>query len=77
MTKSVGIHEAKTHFSELVEDVMTGEEVIVTRRGLPIVRLVAIKGESKKTFGIDIGKFEVPENFDAPLSDETLNLFFQ
>lgn len=40
MTASVGIFEAKTRLSELVERVERGEEVIITRRGTPVARLV-------------------------------------
>ncbi|MGH2854146.1 MAG: type II toxin-antitoxin system Phd/YefM family antitoxin, partial [Solirubrobacteraceae bacterium] len=29
MTKSVGVHEAKTHLSRLLEDVAAGEEVVI------------------------------------------------
>ncbi len=77
MTKSVGIHEAKTHLSELVEDVLYGEVVVITRRGIPIVRLVAVDEHPKRTFGVDVGKFEIPEDFDAPLSNEVLELFYK
>lgn len=40
MTTRVGVHEAKTHLSELLRSVESGQEVIVTRGGRPIARLV-------------------------------------
>jgi prevent-host-death family protein len=38
--ESIGIYEAKSKLSELVEKAEAGEEVIITRRGRPVVRLV-------------------------------------
>jgi len=75
MTKSVGVHEAKTHLSRLLDDVASGEEVVITRRGEPAARLVAIRAGSQRTFGIDRGRLVVPEDFDAPLDSEVLAEF--
>jgi prevent-host-death family protein len=38
--KHVGIFEAKTHLSRLLEEVENGGEVVITRHGKPIARLV-------------------------------------
>jgi prevent-host-death family protein len=43
ITTSVGAYEAKTHFSELLEKVASGDEITITRHGLPVARLVPIK----------------------------------
>lgn len=75
MTKSVGVHEAKTHLSRLLDDVAAGEEVVITRRGQPAARLVALREPTSRTFGIDRGRLAVPEDFDAPLDDEVLDGF--
>ena len=37
------IHDAKTHFSRLVERVAGGEEIVIGRAGKPIARLVPYK----------------------------------
>lgn len=37
---TVGAFEAKTHLSSLLERVERGEEVLITRHGKPIARLV-------------------------------------
>jgi prevent-host-death family protein len=70
MTKSVGVHETKTHLSRLLKDVAAGEEVVITRRGEEAARLVAIRAPHSRTLGVDRGRFVVPENFDEPLSGE-------
>jgi len=38
---TVGAFEAKTHFSALLEKVAAGEEVVITKHGKPIARLVS------------------------------------
>ena len=75
MTKSVGVHEAKTHLSRLLDDVAAGEEVLITRRGQPAARLVATSTRSRRAFGIDRGLFTIPEDFDAPLDNDVLDTF--
>ena len=37
---SVGTFEAKTHLSALLERVANGETIEITRRGIPVARLV-------------------------------------
>ena len=37
----VGAYDAKTHFSELLERVVAGEQITITRHGAPVARLVA------------------------------------
>ena len=39
---SVGLYEAKTHLSALARRVAAGEEIIVTDRGRPVMKLVAV-----------------------------------
>lgn len=38
----VNIHEAKTHFSKLVARVAAGEEIVITKSGEPMCKLVAL-----------------------------------
>jgi len=42
MTTTVGAYQAKTHLSRLLEEVEAGGEVIVTKHGRPIARIVPI-----------------------------------
>jgi prevent-host-death family protein len=74
MTKSVGVHEAKTHLSRLLEDVAAGEEVVITRRGEAVATLVPVQPAVRR-FGTDEGRFSVPEDFDAPLPGGVLDAF--
>jgi prevent-host-death family protein len=38
--KHVGIFEAKTHLSSLVDEVEKGDEIVITRHGKPVAKLV-------------------------------------
>jgi prevent-host-death family protein len=38
----VGMHEAKTKLSQLVERAQAGEDVVITRNGKPVARLVPV-----------------------------------
>lgn len=44
--KSVPIFEAKNRFSELIAAVERGDQVTITRRGVPVARLVAGGGDT-------------------------------
>ena len=39
MAKYIGISEAKDHLSALVDEAANGAEIVITRRGKPVVRL--------------------------------------
>jgi prevent-host-death family protein len=41
----VGAFEAKNKLSELLDKAEAGEEVVITRRGKPVAKLVAIGGK--------------------------------
>jgi prevent-host-death family protein len=71
----VNIHEAKTHLSRLLRRVAAGEEIVITRTGRPIARLVPADAAPQREFGVDRGVFSVPEDFDAPLGDDVLDSF--
>lgn len=42
----IGIYDARARLSELVDRVEAGEEVVLTRRGRPVVRLVRAQGDA-------------------------------
>lgn len=69
------VREAKTHLSRLLQRVEAGEEIVITRSGVPVARFVPFSQQPGRVFGIDRGRFEVPEDFDAPLPDDVLRDF--
>ena len=44
----VGIYEAKSRLSQLVEKAEAGEEVVLTRRGRPVAKIVTVAPERKR-----------------------------
>jgi prevent-host-death family protein len=59
------IHEAKTHFSRLVERAAAGEEIIIGKAGKPVARLVPYtKPKSKRQPGSMKGKIKILPGFD-------------
>jgi len=66
----VNVHEAKTHFSNLLERVQAGEEVVVCKFGKPIARLVKYE-ETKRPRqpGSAAGQIWIADDFDAPIPE--------
>jgi prevent-host-death family protein len=76
LTKTVNIHEAKTHLSRLLEQVRLGEEVIIAKAGKPVARLVAVSEKPKRRVpGTAKGTLSYSDDFDAPLPKEILDSF--
>ena len=65
------IHEAKTHFSKLLERVLSGEEVVIAKAGKPIARLLPFNegATAPRVPGTDKGKIIIKSDFDAPLPE--------
>lgn len=71
----VNVHDAKTHFSRLLERVAAGDEVTIAKAGKPVARLVAIGPVGRRILGTDAGRFVVPDDFNEPLPDDVLSDF--
>lgn len=65
------IHEAKTHFSKLLEQVLSGEEVVIAKAGKPIARVLPFVEDdtSPRIPGIDKGKLIIMPDFNDPLPE--------
>jgi prevent-host-death family protein len=73
----VNMHEAKSTLSRLVADALAGDEVILAKAGKPMVKLVPITEKKKpRKLGIWKGKVKLADDFDAPLPQELLDLFY-
>jgi len=74
----VNIHQAKTHFSRLLQRVAAGEEVVIARAGVPVARLVAVEPKlgQVRPLGMDEGRIWIADDFDAPLPDDLLKEFY-
>lgn len=72
---TVGIHEAKTTLSKLIQKASAGEEVVITKSGTPVAKLVAVMPAGPRELGRDVGRFDVPDDFNDPLPDNLLDAF--
>jgi prevent-host-death family protein len=68
----VNIHEAKTHFSKLVDSVLHGNEILIAMAGKPVAKLGPINKKPQRKFGALKGKIKIAKDFDASLPDELL-----
>jgi prevent-host-death family protein len=65
---TVNISKAKMQLSALVARVAAGEEIVITRNGRPVARLVPLATRTTpRPLGRFKGQFGMTEDFDAPL----------
>jgi prevent-host-death family protein len=70
---SVSVHEAKTHLSRLIEKVLGGEEVVITRRNRVVARIVPPQSLQKKPLlGAFKGQVLIDDRFFEPLPEGEL-----
>ncbi len=76
MRSVIDVHAAKTQFSRLLGRAEAGEEIIISRRGEPVARLVPLAGpRPKRKLGILAGRVHIAADFDAPLPEALLAAF--
>lgn len=78
-SKTVNIHEAKTHFSKLIKRVEHGDEIVIARAGHPVARLCAVAPAHAAPRVPGTGKGFFPQEFidhiDDPLPPEIQRYF--
>lgn len=65
----VGIHEAKTDLNKMIDLARKGEDVVITRNGVDMVRLTPIPKKNRDWIGMYAGKIKIHDNFDDPLEE--------
>ena len=71
MTRIVNVHEAKTHFSKLLEQAHAGQEIILAKAGKPYARLMPLApSKPRRQPGRLAGRLSGA--FFDPLPDEEL-----
>ncbi len=69
------VQDAKTRFSELLNLVDRGEEVVIAKAGKPVARLVKIERPTQRRLGFVNG--HLPDDFLDPAEEEDLQLWEQ
>jgi len=70
MTITVNIAEAKAQLSRLVDEAADGGDVVIARRGRPIVRLTPVEHPARRELGFLPGV--MPDTFFDPLPEDEL-----
>jgi len=69
MPKTVNLHEARTHLSEIVERASKGEEIVIAKAGVPKARLVPLARPIKdRKPGAWKGQVVIGPDFDPPVA---------
>jgi len=67
------VHQAKTNLSRLLQEALSGKEVVISRGKQPVARLVAIgAARNKRVPGKFTGQFTAASDAFAPLTDREL-----
>ncbi|MGR4883411.1 type II toxin-antitoxin system Phd/YefM family antitoxin [Streptomyces sp. LARHCF249] len=63
--RQYNVHEAKTNFSKILEAVATGEEVIISKAGEPVAKVIPLAGKVRRTdYGALAGRIKIADDFD-------------
>ncbi|NGN66244.1 type II toxin-antitoxin system Phd/YefM family antitoxin [Streptomyces sp. A7024] len=63
--RQYNVHEAKTHFSRILEQVANGEEVVISKAGEPVAKVVPLRPKVKRTGrGSLRGRIHIHDDFD-------------
>jgi prevent-host-death family protein len=74
-TETVDVYEAKTHLSKLIDRAMAGEDVVISRSGRPMVRLVPVPARpDRRAPGSARGQIRMAPDF-GELSDNVAAAF--
>jgi prevent-host-death family protein len=67
------IHEAKTNLSRIIERVEHGEEIIISRAGNPVAKVIPLtRGVDRRGRGSLRGKLVVAEDWDSDEVNEAI-----
>jgi prevent-host-death family protein len=75
MSRTINVHEAKTHLSRLLDEVRAGEEIILAKAGTPYARLVPINPPEPRRFGFLPELAAAAEGVLAPLDADELEQY--
>ena len=72
MARIVNVHEAKPHFSRLLEQAHAGQEIILAKAGKPYARLVPLAPETSQRRPGRLAGRKLGNAFFEPLPEEEL-----
>ena len=73
---AVNIYEAKTQLSKLIARVEAGEEIVISRNGRPVARLVPVgRRTTPRVPGALKGQFRMSDDFDDFTEQDELDWY--
>ena len=70
-TRTIEASEFKTKCLQMMDEVArSGEEIVITKNGRPVSRLVPFRDKPKSLFGIDKGRIEILGDIITPVEVE-------
>lgn len=67
------IHDAKTNLSRIIDRVEHGEEIIISRAGTPVAKVIPLNRRVDRVGrGSLAGQFAVAEDWDSPEVNESI-----
>lgn len=79
MSDFVSLYDAKTGLSKLVDRAAAGEEIVITKNGVPMAKLVLVaaprRGKPRRSAHA-LGLKQVPADFDDPSPAEIEDIFY-
>jgi prevent-host-death family protein len=75
VSRVLSVSDARANLARLVEEAAAGEEIILTRAGKPMARIVPLGPATARVRGVWRGRGQLGEDFDAPLPDALLDAF--
>ena len=72
--KTLKLHEAKAHLSELVDAAIRGEEIIISRHGKPVAKLTGLAASGQRELGFHPIAFR--SDLLEPTDEEVVKTFY-
>ena len=71
--EAYNIHDAKTNLSRIIDRVEHGEEIIISRAGTPVAKVVPLNPRAERTArGSLTGHLVLTDDWDAPTVNEAI-----
>lgn len=77
---NAGVRQAKSNLSRLIDAALSGEDVVISNRGVPLVKVVpaaAHSEDSNRGYGCLKGMLNLPKGWDSPEADEDVTRLFE
>lgn len=77
MTIEISVDEMVDNLQSYLELVEAGQSLIILKAGKPVAEInpVSAGPSSLRPFGLCVGEFTVPEDFDEPLPESIIEAF--